>query len=113
VMYGGSPAGGTAGESSDDRCHRGSYPAPAAYQVSFSSSYPSAAQGPGPWLVPGSTPRYEVWGTTLRIAAATNADKRLAIKRPEAAARRSGDGAATSSRAAEAEEGLVAGSFSN
>lgn len=88
-------------------------PSAARYHVPFSSSYPSAAQGPGPWLVPGSSPRYEVWGTTLRIAAATNCDKRLAIKRPEGAARKSSDGGAAGAVEGYAPVTVASGSISN
>jgi hypothetical protein len=66
--------------------------------------------------VPGSSPRYEVWGTTLRIAAATNCDRRLAIKRPEGAARKIVDGGAAGANVVGGEEApitLVSGSISN
>jgi hypothetical protein len=118
--------GSTSTNHQDSRGRAGASAAPAAaapYFVPFSSSYPSAAQGPGPWLVHGSSPRYEVWGTTLRIATATNGDRRLAIKQPEGHSRKScdggrGDDSSSPARGASPTGGgtsvtLAAGSISN
>jgi hypothetical protein len=57
-----------------------------------------------------------VWGTTLRIAAANNCDRRLAIKRPEGATRNGVDGGAAGVHVNGGEEApitLVSGSISN